>query len=114
MSYPLYDLFKQKSEAHASKGTLFLSQEEMKICCERIKKLDQDGKEKLYTLIRYAAKLANESTVYNASYKKTKLVSKVIFGLTDFPPLLQRICYLFVEQHLETMQSPEEVEIVFE
>ncbi len=110
MSYPLYDLFKQKSDALACKGVVGLSQEEMKLCCEQIKKLDQDGKEKLYTLIRYAAKVSNDLTVFNASYKKTK----VIFGMTDLSPVVQRICFLFVEQHLETMHSSEEAEIVFE
>lgn len=105
MAFPLYDILKKQAATE-----LKLTDEHKKKLIDTIKHLDQDGKDNLYRLIRYSAKMDRDEHVYEAKYQR----KGAVFNFDLFPEELQRIVYLFVEKHtLETASTAAPVEIVF-
>ena len=82
MSCPLYDTFHRQIARLES-----LTLEQKRILIDTIKRLDKDGREGLYTIIRYASKLEGDDTVYGAKFKNSK---GVVFDLESFPDSLQK------------------------
>lgn len=106
MSCPLYDTFHRQISRIES-----LTLEQKRSLIDNIKKLDKDGREGLYTLIRYSSKLESDDTVYGAKFKNSK---GVVFDLESFPDSLQKVISLFVNKHIEETTQLLPVEIVFE
>lgn len=106
MSFPLYDTF-----ARSAATMKELTNEQKKKLIDNIKLLDQDGLDKVYLIIRYAAQLENDDTVFTAKYQK----KGVVFNLDAFSDDLQKIIWAFVEKHLtETAESQGPVDIIFQ
>jgi len=102
-SFPLYDTLIQmasNSQTDVDKSKLIKS----------IHSLDQDGKNKVYALIRYYdlnhAHTVPEILPFGGHFVNHELT----FDLNNFPPELQHILHEFVKLHLKHMKDLQRIE----
>lgn len=109
MSFPIYDtLFQECKEFKESD----LSLDQMKKTVENIKKLDQEGQDNLYLIIRHSANLSKDTSVYGLKYSSK---CSVVFDFENIPSLLQKIISLYVQKHITQMNNSKQLtNIVFE
>lgn len=65
-----------------------------------IHNLDQDGKNKVYALIRY----------FSINQTPIQFCEELTFDLDKFPILLQNILYEFVQLHIQHMKDSQKIE----
>lgn len=103
--FAVYETFQRKAAEFSS-----LTTDQKKELINRIKSLNQDGKDLLYMIIRHSAHLEKDENVYRAKYSQ----KRVLFDLDAFPETLQKIVWLFVDKHLEEANHCNgQVDIVF-
>lgn len=102
-SFPLYDIFNREAENIKNP----LTNEQLKFIIDTIKTLNQDGVDRLYSIIRYTALLNDDTDVFKAKYGR----KGVVFNLEFFPDNVQKMIYVFVLKHINEVQNSE-VDIV--
>jgi hypothetical protein len=101
MTFPLYqDLFKNSTETD-------LTDDQKDELIKKIKKMDLEGHELIYALIR-CFQLENE-TNYELPYEGKSLKLGYKFDLEKFPKKLRQIVYKFSEKHLEKMKEDQKI-----
>ncbi len=107
MSFPIYDTLFQECNGKDS-----LTLDQMKKTIENIKKLDQEGQDNLYLIIRHSANIAKDPSVYGLKYSSK---CSVVFDFEAIPSLLQNIIALYVQKHtIQMNNSKQHTNIVFE
>lgn len=98
--YPFYDILNQKIKdkdlTHKQKTDLI----------KKISKLDQDGKELLYAIIKIHSLKTNESfSTFKIPFSGTYNNNSVQFNLENFSYPLKQIIFKFVPMHLKKMRE---------
>jgi hypothetical protein len=98
--FPLYDsLLKDISsnDLNVTQKRAFL---------KRIQKIDTDGHELVYALIRmYQVENNEENTSFTLPYNGTYVESAICFDLDRLPNMLKQILFKFTGVHLDTMKD---------
>ena len=105
-NFPLYDiLYKEIGEDVTDLNTV-----QKKTFLTKIEKIDQNGKELIYALVKsyYLNHEENDSFILPYSGKYTNKTD-IIFDLNLFPNKLKRMLYKFIQAHLNKMKEECEV-----
>ena len=98
-SFPLFDnLLKDAVDKD-------LNVEEKEKFTEKIKKMDKNGYELLYTLIKIYQVQEGDPSSFIIPYNGKQLKSGVRFDLDSFPNRLKQILYKFLNLHLSSMEE---------
>lgn len=108
LSFPLYDTLMSIIE---SESTTESSVDRNKLV-KQIDSLDQDGKNKVYALIRYYKhKYEEESATSNIlPYEGQMIENDLVFDLDRFPSLLRVILWEFCKLHIKHMKYNQKIE----
>ena len=103
--FPLYDnLYKNVDDED-------LSLNDKKNFLKRIKKLDENGQELIYTLIRFYEIENNENDKNNnLPYNGIFVDNDINFDLDKFPLKLKQILFKFSKFHLNKMKEEKQIE----
>jgi len=105
-SFPLYDTL---TNSVSSTETESIDKSKL---VKWIHALDQDGKNKVYALIRYYD--LNHPTIHPASeilpFGGHFVNNELTFDLNHLPPMLQRILFEFAKLHLKHMKDSQRIE----
>lgn len=105
MSFPLYDSLARD----LPKKDLNVAEKEEFI--EKVKKIDQNGRELVYALIQFynienCDEELSEDLPYGGSREEaSKGKENLTWTLTDFPTKLRHILYKFVNMHIQNMEE---------
>ena len=98
INLPIYDTLL------SSVVNMDLTIEEKNDFMEQIKKLDLNGLERVYVIIRiFHINNSNENTTFNLPYGGLFIKEEMRFDLEKIPFKLKQILYLFIKIHLNTM-----------
>jgi len=99
--YPFYDSFNQKIKEKD------LTKKQKEDFQKKIAKIDENGKEIAYAIIRVHDMINNnESSMFKMPYSGSFNTENAIqFDLEDFPFKLKQILYKFVKAHLKKMKE---------
>ena len=106
LSFPLYDTVVSNIDLDAIQNDTVDRSKLVKT----IHALDQDGKNKVYALIRYYDNRSREELSYTLPYNGQYLDNELIFDLDRFPNPLQHILVEFTQLHLKHMKSTQKIE----
>jgi len=105
MSFPLYDSLTRdlpKKDLSVAKKEEFI---------EKVKKIDQNGRELVYALIQFfniknCEEERSDDLPYGGSREEaSKVKDNLSWSLTDFPIKLRHILYKFVNMHIQNMEE---------
>ena len=111
-NFPLFDLLTNKTKDEV------LSQEELMDYVQNIRKMDKNGFNLIFVIIRiYSIKFANTTNVNDLPFagqriEESKLENKtdVKFDIRNFPNKLNQMLYYFTKMHLNLIKSENEDE----
>lgn len=106
LSFPLYDTLISNIE---SEGITEDSVDRNKLV-KNIHTLDQDGKNKVYALIRYYNQKNDENSSTILPYEGQMVDNDLVFDLDRFPSLLQIILSEFCKLHIKHMKYNQKIE----
>ena len=99
MNFPLYDNLREKLK------TKDLLVREKTHFIDMIKKIDKDGQELLYALIRYHYNLNADKNNQDLPYEGKYVNETLCFDLDKFPIELKQILYKFIQIHIKKMEE---------
>jgi hypothetical protein len=70
---------------------------------KKLNKIDNDGRDLMYVLIRMYDNAINKASVLNVPYEGSISKDGLLFDLEKFPLKLKRLLYKFVGMHLSAM-----------
>jgi hypothetical protein len=105
--FPLYDsLLKDIS-------TIDLNVTQKRAFVKRIQKIDTDGHQLVYALIRmYQVENNEENTSFTLPYNGMYVENDICFDLDKLPNMLKQILFKFTGVHLDTMKDVKVVESI--
>lgn len=110
MSFPLFDTLLTKTKAKD------LSVAVKRQLVTNIEKIDSEGMELLFALVKAYEKHTHETTVDTPAFNYTTIPYKgistdgtLVFDINNFPIPLRHIINNFVTMHLETMVEEDEI-----
>lgn len=113
-AFPLYDTILANLQHSTSSSSYPQSQGNASIDKVKILKyiqiIDQDGRNKLYALIRFFAINHNANETEIIPFGGYYLNDELIFDLDKMPCLLQQIIQEFVQIHIKHMKSLQKIE----
>ena len=103
--FPLYDsLSKDISDKD-------LTASQKRIFIKRIEKIDKNGHDLVYALIRmYQVENNEENTSFTLPYNGTFIQTDINFDLDKFPNYLKHILFKFLDAHIGKMKEEKSIE----
>lgn len=102
--FPLYDSLSKDI------STTDLSIIQKKTFLKRVEKIDKNGHELIYALIRmYQVENSEENMSFTLPYNGTFVETNIHFDLDKFPIRLKQILFKFVIVHLEKMKEEQTI-----
>jgi hypothetical protein len=103
--FPLYDSLSKD----LTRGDLTAPQK--KVFINRILKIDKNGHELVYALVRmYQVETNEENTSFTLPYNGTFVDSDIHFDLDKFPINLKQILFKFLNVHIGKMKEEKKIE----
>ena len=103
--FPLYDSLSKDIP------DLDLSLPQKRVFIKRISKIDNNGHDLVYALIRmYQVENHEKNTSFTLPYNGTFIDKDIKFELDNFPITLKHILFKFLGVHLETMKEEKNIE----
>lgn len=106
LSFPLYDTIVSNIESES----LEHKPADLNKLLKNLGNLDQDGKNKVYALIRYYHQKHEEASPTILPYEGQLVGEDLIFDLNKFPSLLQIILSEFCKIHIKHMKYNQKIE----
>jgi hypothetical protein len=103
---PIYNILKERFKD----VNVDLTPEQKKICCENVMKLDQQGIENVFLILRIHSIKEGDENILNVPYNgeernKKESCTDLKFNLETFPIILKHMIYQFTIIHLTKMKE---------
>lgn len=101
-TFPLYDNLRRE----ASSTDLLKKEKEEFV--KMVKKIDVEGSELFYAIVRCHQLQEESSEMFSHPYDSKLVKGALKFELENFPPLLKRMLFIFLKKHSLKMKEEEE------
>lgn len=103
--FPLYDSLSKDI------STKDLTASQKRVFIKRISKIDKNGHDLVYALIRmYQVENNEKNTSFTLPYNGTYVENDISFDLDKFPNTLKQILFKFLKVHLDKMKEERTIE----